>query len=185
MLAARFNAVWAIDADARVLRLGFATPNLFKTVADAADLPFQGTSADLVISMQSLHFFDLPRHVAEARRVLVSGGILAALCYGDLDLRPPLRQTFAELRAALDPFWEVEKRMTTGGYRTHDFGAGFTEIAMPPAALKRKMSVQELSTYFARSSAGRAATGRPLRYPMDTGNGWAAWRIHGRVFRKV
>ncbi len=189
MLTARFDAVQAVDISLRTLKAGFAASNLFKVTADAADLPVRSGCSDLVISMQSLHFFDLPCHTAQARRVLKPGGIFAALCYGDLELKPPLRRTFANLRATIGPFWETEKRLTDCGYRTLDFGDGFTEVAQPPAGLKRKMSVREISTYFARSSAARAATamatGRPLRYPSGTSSGWAIWPIHGRVFRKL
>lgn len=187
ILAARFDTVHAVDSNAKVLALGYATPKLSKVVADAADLPFRGGYADLVISVQSLHFFDLPRHMAEARRVLKPGGILAALCYGDLELKPPLRRLFADLRKTIDVFWETEKRLTDSGYRTLDFGAGFSEFPLPPAALKRRLSAKELATYFANSSAGRVATaaGVPLPPPAKAGEGWATWPLHGRVFRKL
>lgn len=171
----------------RYLGLGGAAANLSKLAADAGALPFADRSADLVISMQALHHFDARRHVAEARRVLKRHGILATLCYGDLDLTPPLRRAFAGLRATIDPFWEAEKRVTDAGYRTLDFGVGMEEIASPPAALQRKMTVHDISTYLARSAAGRAAAaaGRWLPYPSDSGHGWAVWPIHGRVFRMV
>ena len=187
LLAARFGAVHAVDCNARALTQGYVAPNLSKVVADAADLPFRGGCADLIISMQSLHVFNLPRHVTEARRILKPGGILAALCYGDLALRPPLRRLFADLRKSIDPFWETEKGLTDSGYRTLNFGGGFAELTLPPAALKRRLSVKDLATYFAHSSAGRAATtaGIPLPQPSKSVEGWAIWPLHGRVFRKL
>jgi len=186
MLAARFAAVHAVDTNGKHLRSGFAAATVYKTVADAADLPFRDGSADLVISMQALHAFDLRRHVAEARRVLAPGGILAALCYGDVDLKAPLRQAFQDLRRAIHGYWEAEKRLTDSGYRSLDFGDGLKEIALVPGALRRCMPAREVLSYFARSTAGRAAVaaGAPLPCPPATSDGWVVWPIHGRVFRK-
>lgn len=187
LLAPWFAAVHAVDTSHRHLRSGFTASNVYKTVADAAALPYRGGSADLVISMQALHAFDVPRHTAEAQRVLAPGGILAALCYGNLDLKAPLNQAFHDLRQALSDHWEAEKCLTDAGYRTLDFGAGMTEIAVAPAALKRRMSGTEVLAYLARSTAGRAAVaaGVPLLLPPAAGDGWAVWPVHGRVLRKT
>lgn len=56
----------------------------------AEELPFNNNSADLVTAMSSFHWFDRPRFLQEAFRVLKPRGCLALLNYTvDMELSYP------------------------------------------------------------------------------------------------
>lgn len=71
----------------------------------AEELPFADTSVDLVTAMSAFHWFDRPRFLQEACRVLKPGGCLALLSYTlDMELsyaaccRDTLNQVCREVR---------------------------------------------------------------------------------------
>jgi len=58
----------------------FVILNIFSCrVAPAEHLPASEGSADLVLVVEALHWFDLPAFFAEVDRILRPGGILAVL----------------------------------------------------------------------------------------------------------
>ena len=85
-LADHFEQVEATDASAAQLAAALAHPRVRyrQAPADASGLPPR--SVDLVTVAQALHWLDRPAFYAEARRVLVPGGVVAAWCYGLVEL---------------------------------------------------------------------------------------------------
>jgi SAM-dependent methyltransferase len=79
-LTARGHAVVGIDAAPTLVRLAReADPEGRYVVADAADLPFEAGSFDLVVAFNTLmDFDDMPGAVADAARVLEPRGHLCA-----------------------------------------------------------------------------------------------------------
>jgi len=79
-LVARGHAVTGVDASARLIgHAADADPGSRYVVAAAETLPFSAGEFDLVVAYNSLmDVDDMPRAVAEAARVLVPGGRLAA-----------------------------------------------------------------------------------------------------------
>ncbi|XP_029980285.1 putative methyltransferase DDB_G0268948 [Sphaeramia orbicularis] len=77
----------------------------------AEDLPFADASVDLISAMSAFHWFDRPRFLQEAHRVLKPRGCLALLNYTiDMELNYPdccsqtLNQVCKEFYAALQPY---------------------------------------------------------------------------------
>lgn len=94
--------------------------NLRFEVADVHKLPFDDGSFDLVTSRMGVMFFsDLPRALAEMRRVLKSGGRVALLAWGpvqqpyfDSTAGVIMRHTGAELPASAKPVFKFAERGT-------------------------------------------------------------------------
>ncbi len=158
--------------------------------ARAERLPFADASADLVVSMQALHHFDIPAHLHEARRILRPGGVFAALCWGGIVLPAALRPLYRPAFEALAPFWEEERDWVLSGYR----GLGFAgqPVPLPAAGLRRRTGIAGLNAEIGRWSAARAARRAGVAIPLPEAPGPAAtrpapvdlsWPLIGRVFR--
>lgn len=93
--------VVGVDISAEILLLARARhPGLAVRVADAAALPFDDATFDAVVSGFLLpHLADHDRVLAECRRVLVPGGVVAVSTW-DRPERVPLVGAFAEAVAA-------------------------------------------------------------------------------------
>jgi len=80
-VSAHFESVVATDASNAQIAAAIAHPGVTYRVAAAEDSQLDAASIDLVTVGQALHWFDHERFFNEARRVLVSDGVLAAWCY--------------------------------------------------------------------------------------------------------
>jgi SAM-dependent methyltransferase len=81
--------VTAVEPDPGMLReLRRELPSVRSLTGSAEDIPLPDGSADAILAGQSLHWFDLGRAVPEIARVLVHGGVLAALWNVDDDRVP-------------------------------------------------------------------------------------------------
>jgi SAM-dependent methyltransferase len=88
-LVAHFERVIATDVSAEQLRQASAHTRIEYRVAAAEDSGLDPRSADLVTVASALHWFDLNRFYAEARRVIRPGGLLAAWTYHVAHVEPP------------------------------------------------------------------------------------------------
>jgi ubiquinone/menaquinone biosynthesis C-methylase UbiE len=152
-LARRFARVIATDASVDQLAGAPAHERVSYHVAPAEASGLADASVDLVAVAQALHWFDLPRFHAEARRVLKPGGLLAAWSYGVLTLDDPhldaLARQFHDL--TLGPYWPAQRRLVERGYRDLDFP--FDELAAPSFELVAHWSLPRLLGYFRSWSA--------------------------------
>lgn len=80
-LSEHFESVVATDASKAQIDAAIAHPGVTYRVAVAEDSRLDSASIDLVTVGQALHWFDHERFFAEAGRVLVNDGVLAAWCY--------------------------------------------------------------------------------------------------------
>ncbi|XP_059896019.1 putative methyltransferase DDB_G0268948 [Gadus macrocephalus] len=81
LLAKHFASVVATDISPAQIEMAMAVPNVTYKVSTAEDLPTPSGSVDLVTAMSAFHWFDRPRFLQEAHRVLKPRGCLALLNY--------------------------------------------------------------------------------------------------------
>ncbi|XP_063068760.1 uncharacterized protein si:ch211-93g23.2 [Engraulis encrasicolus] len=84
LLAPHFTHVVGTDISAAMLEFALASdhpPNISYRQCPAEQLPFDDGAADLVTAMTAAHWFDRPRFLQEAQRLLRPGGCLALLSY--------------------------------------------------------------------------------------------------------
>jgi len=78
------------EAIRQASRRAIENQNLKFLVADIARLPFDDATFDVVISIDTLYFGELPELIAEVKRVLIDGGRLAALYTHGTDPQVPI-----------------------------------------------------------------------------------------------
>ena len=81
-LAQRFDRVVATDASREQIASATPHPKVEFRVAPAEQSGLPDGSIGLITVAQALHWFDLERFYAEAKRVLSPGGALAVWAYG-------------------------------------------------------------------------------------------------------
>ena len=129
-LSAHFKRVVATDASKAQIDAAIAHPGVTYQVAAAEDSQLDSGSIDLITVGQALHWFDIEHFFAEAERVLVSRGVLAAWCYELCQVSDACDAVVNELYAEiLGEFWPSERHLVEAGY------AG---IAMPGRALESR-----------------------------------------------
>ncbi|ROI62503.1 putative S-adenosylmethionine-dependent methyltransferase CRG1 [Anabarilius grahami] len=113
LLAPHFMTVVGTDISSAQLEIAEAkdhAANLSYRQSPAEELPFEDDVADLVTSMSAAHWFDHPRFLREADRILRPGGCLALLSYTmDFELEhgestSKLNEICQEFYAALLPY---------------------------------------------------------------------------------
>lgn len=152
-LAAHFERVIATDASSAQIAAATPHPSVEYRVAPAEASGLSGATVDLVAVAQALHWFDLDRFYAEARRVLKPGGILAVWSYGVLSVEGEAANAQAEAfyRDTVGPYWPPERRLVESGYRTLPFP--FAEISAPSFNMEVHWNLPELLGYFRSWSA--------------------------------
>lgn len=151
-LAEHFEQVVATDASAAQLSaaLAHARVRYREAPADASGLPPR--SVELVTVAQALHWLDRPGFYAEARRVLAPNGVVAAWCYGLLELGAGLDEPIrAFYERTVGPYWPPERALVDSGYRTVDFP--FAEVTLPRVAMEAELTLAELGGYLGTWSA--------------------------------
>ncbi|XP_015229455.1 PREDICTED: putative methyltransferase DDB_G0268948 [Cyprinodon variegatus] len=113
LLAPYFNKVVGTDVSQAMIDRALAKsnpPNTSYRQSPAEELPFTAGEVDLVTAMTAAHWFDRPRFLQEADRVLRPGGCLALLSYTmDMnleygDVSDALNDICQEFYAALLPY---------------------------------------------------------------------------------
>jgi len=170
-LAAHFKRIVATDASSAQIAAATAHPRVEYRVAPAEASGLPDAAVDLIAVAQALHWFDLNRFYAEARRVLKPGGILAVWCYGALSVEGETVNARAEAfyRDTVGPYWPPERRLVESGYRTLPFP--FAEIPAPALAMEARWTLPELLGYLRSWSATAryiAAKGHDPVAPLAT-----------------
>jgi SAM-dependent methyltransferase len=111
-LAAVFDRVMATDASEKQIANAQPHERVEYRVAPAENSGIESGTIDLVMIAQALHWFDLDRFYAEARRVLKPGGILAASAYNLLHIEPAIDQVVNRYYyEVVGPFWPPERKL--------------------------------------------------------------------------
>ena len=170
-LADYFSSVHATDAGASQIAQADPHPCIHYRVASAEDSGLPSHSFDLITVAQALHWFDLDRFYAEARRVLKPGGVIAVWSYG------MIRVEGSEVDAAIQrfyrhtigPYWPPERRHVENGYR--DLAFPFQLIDPPPLSMRVHWTLDQLLGYLRSWSASArylSATGKDPALDLAT-----------------
>lgn len=156
----------ATDASASQIAHAVPHPRVTYLVARAEASGLAQSLFELVTVAQALHWFDHAAFFAEARRVLVPGGVLAAWIYLDpfLGDAPDLDVALQAFDRIVDPYWPPERRYTDSGYRAIAFP--FTEVAAPELQLVMEPTLGELCGYLRTWSATRRYVEQEGRDPV-------------------
>ena len=111
-LASVFDRVIATDASEKQIANAQSHERVDYGVAPAENSGIGSETVDLIMVAQALHWFDLDRFYAEARRVLKPGGILAASAYNLLNVEPAIDEVVNRYYyEVVGPFWPPERKL--------------------------------------------------------------------------
>ena len=151
-LTRHFKQVIATDASTQQIEAAEAFPGVEYRVAQAEASGLEAASVDLITVAQAVHWFDLERFYAEARRVLHSGGVIALWGYGRLvlpdALDPALERFYSH---TVGPYWPPERTLVDDGYRSLAFP--FDEVPAPSFAIQVSWNLPRLMAYLSTWSA--------------------------------
>ncbi len=155
-LASHFTRVLATDASASQLSAAKAHPRVAYRIAAEDDSGAQDGSIDLVTVAQALHWFDLPRFYDEVRRVLKPGGVIAAWCYGPVEVDPGIDAVMRWFEGErLRGFRAPELEHVDAGYRDIEFP--FDEIPVVPSSMTMAATREQFLGFVSSWSAVAAA----------------------------
>jgi len=107
-----FDRVIATDASAKQIANAHPHARVEYHVAPAESSGIQAETVDLIMVAQALHWFDLDRFYAEARRVLKPHGVLAASAYNLLRIEPAIDEIVNRYYYEIvGPFWPPEREL--------------------------------------------------------------------------
>jgi ubiquinone/menaquinone biosynthesis C-methylase UbiE len=166
-LAQRFAKVITTDASAEQIAAATAHPGVEYRVATAEQSGLADGSVGLVTVAQALHWFDLAKFYAEARRVLKKGGVLAVWAYGvdvvEGDAVNELAQDY--YLNVVGPYWPPERKIVEEGYRTIPFP--FAEVTTPTFTMEAQWTMEQLLGYFSSWSATSRSIKATGRQPLE------------------
>ena len=111
-LASVFDRVIATDASEKQIANAQSHKIVEYRVAPAENSGIGSETIDLIMVSQALHWFDLDRFYAEARRVLKPDGILAASAYNLLRVEPVIDEVVNRYYyEVVGPFWPAERKL--------------------------------------------------------------------------
>lgn len=169
-MAECFERVLATDASKEQIASATPHPKIVYRVAPAEQSGLPDASAGLITVAQALHWFDLERFYAEARRALKPGGVLAVWAYGMNEVEGDrVNQLVQEFYAStVGPYWPPERKLVEEGYRTIPFP--FAETTPPSIRMEARWTLEQLLGYFGTWSATNRfikATGRNPLEPLS------------------
>jgi len=196
-LAGHFDDVLATDASIRQVSNAARHRRVRYAVAAAEEAPLAAGSVALVAAAQALHWFDRGRFWAEARRVLVPGGIVAVWSYHGFHVTPEVEAVVGRFyREVVGPCWPPERAVVERGYGDLEFP--FESLTPPAFVLEKLWDLPAVIGYLKTWSAAQryeAALGRdPLRLVRrDLEAAWGPperarafrWDLDLRVGRKA
>src|SRR6516162_9938876 len=144
-LAAVFDRVIATDASEKQIANAQSHERVEYRVAVAENSGIGSETIDLTMVAQALHWFDLDRFYAEARRVLKPDGILAASAYNLLHIEKAIDEVVNRNHyEVVGPFWPPERRLVE---QFADLPFPFQEIDTPKFEMKASWDLDHLVGY--------------------------------------
>ncbi|HEU5246914.1 MAG TPA: class I SAM-dependent methyltransferase [Candidatus Udaeobacter sp.] len=168
-LSSVFDRVIATDASEKQIANAQPHERVEYRVAPAENSGLNSGTVDLIMVAQALHWFDLDRFYAEARRVLKPKGVLAASAYNLLQIEPAIdaivNRYYYEV---VGSFWPPERKLVE---RFADLPFSFHEIDPPKFEMTAQWDLDHLLGYLRTWSSTQrfiAAKGNdPLEQIID------------------
>ena len=174
-LASVFDRVIATDASEKQIANAQSHEIIEYRVAPAENSDIGSETIDLIMVAQALHWFDLERFYAEARRVLKPDGVLAASAYNLLHIEPAIDEVVNRYYGeVVGSFWPPERRLIE---QFADLPFPFQEIDTPKFEMTALWDLDHLVGYLRTWSSTQrfiAAKGSdPLKEISDElGSAW-------------
>ena len=165
-LASVFHRVIATDASERQISNAQPDERVEYRVAPAENSGIKSETLDLIMVAQALHWFDLDRFYAEARRVLKPNGILAASAYRFLRITPEIDQLVNHryYDKIVGPFWPPERMLVE---KFEELAFPFSEIQTPSFQMIAQWNLEHLAGYLRSWSATQRFIAANQRDPLD------------------
>jgi SAM-dependent methyltransferase len=165
-LRQHFAQVLACDASIEQLRAAETPAGISLFAANAEAQPLSSASLDLIVVAQALHWFATPDFFAEVTRLLKSGGIFGAWCYGLMRINSPVDELIDNFyRGTLDGYWPPGRASVDAGYR--DIQAPFPRLEAPVFAIQAHWNFTQLTGYLRTWSAVQHWERRQGRDPVS------------------
>ena len=165
-LAGSFDAVVATDASLNQIASAARHRRVHYAVAPAERAPLPSGSVALVAAAQALHWFDRARFWAEARRVLVPGGVVAVWSYHGFHVTPEVEAVVHRLyKEIVGPYWPPERALVERGYGALEFP--FAPVEPPPLRLEKPWDLPAVMGYLRTWSAVQRYEAARGRDPLD------------------
>jgi SAM-dependent methyltransferase len=111
-LASLFDRVIASDASEKQIANAQRHERVEYRLAPAENSGIESETVDLIMVAQALHWFDLDRFYAEARRVLKPDGVLTASAYNLLHINPAIDEVVDwYYYEVVGLFWPPERKL--------------------------------------------------------------------------
>lgn len=164
-LANVFEKVIGTDASEKQVANAERHPRVEYRIATAEESELESNSADLITVAQALHWFDLARFEAEARRVAKAGGIVAAWAYKLATVSPAIdaivRHYYSEV---VGSYWPAERVLVE---KFEELPFGFDGIDTPPFEMLANWKVGHLLGYLRTWSATQRFMAAEQRDPLE------------------
>jgi SAM-dependent methyltransferase len=150
-LADRFARVIATDPAQAQLDHAERAPRVEyrRASAEASGLP--DASVDLAVAAQAAHWFDWPRFVVEAGRVVRPGGLIALVTYLNAELTGDAGELVVEFYRALEGHWPGGRVHVNNRYR--DLTFPWPSVDAPAIEMTARWTRDELFGYITTWSA--------------------------------
>lgn len=156
-----FEHVVATDASREQIAAAEAHPRIRFGVASAEGSGLDSDSVDLITVAQALHWFDVERFFAEARRVLRPGGVLAVWCYERTSLPAECRDIIEKAYRETETYWPPQRKFVENHYR--DFKMPLPEVPVERFEMRLDWTAEQMLAYMRTWSGTQRymqATGR-------------------------
>jgi SAM-dependent methyltransferase len=164
-LADQFERVVATDASEQQIGNAGVHTRVEYRVAPAEESGIESSTVDLITVAQALHWFDLERFYAEARRVLKPQGVVAAWAYKLATVSPAIDAVVNHYYSnVVGEYWPAERVMIE---RFEELAFPFPEIAGPSFEMVAEWSVAQLVGYLRTWSATQRFLAANQRDPLE------------------
>jgi len=164
-LTAHFDRVIATDPAQAQLDHAERAPRVEYRCVPAETSGLPDASVELAAVAQAAHWFDWPRFVAEAGRVVRPGGLIALVSYRNAEVAGDVGQLLADYYRVLQGYWPNGRIQVDNHYR--DLTFPWPAVEAPAVEMTAQWTRDELFGYITTWSAtGRLVAARG-EAPLD------------------